>query len=115
LSVPIYFDHNAPRPVALGLRARDVDVVTALQDGASRMVDEQLLERATALGRLLFSQDKDLLRITRRWLQTGRDFAGLAYAPQTFRDYGRLLNDLELIAKVHELDEVRNQIFYLPL
>jgi hypothetical protein len=74
-----------------------------------------LLERATALGRLFFTRDRDFLRITHRWLATGRDFAGLAYTPQTYRDFGRMLGDLELIAMVHEPPEVHNQIFYIPL
>lgn len=115
MSVPVYFDHNAPRQAAQGLRRRDVDVLTALEDGATRLVDERLLEHATALGRLLFSQDKDLLRIAHRWLREGRDFAGIAYARQRFLDHGRMIEDLDLIAKVHEPHEVRNQIFYIPL
>jgi hypothetical protein len=108
-------DQNAPQPVTTGLRRRDVDVLTALEDGTDRLKDEPLLTRATSLGRLFFSRDRDLLRITHAWLAAGRDFAGLAYAPQTFRDFGKMLSDLELIAKAHEPHEVRNQIFYIPL
>ena len=115
MTVPIYFDHNAPRVVAAGLRARDVDVLTALEDGADRLRDEPLLERASALGRLLFSRDDDLLRIARRWLRERREFGGLAYAHQRHSDYGRLIADLELIARAHEPHEVVNQIFYIPL
>lgn len=115
MSVPLYFDHNASRPAAIGLRQRGLDVLTALEDEAARLADDILLERAAALGRLLFSQDQDMLRITRRWLHEERRFAGLAYAPQGVHDVGRLIEDLELIAKAHEPHEVRNQVFYLPL
>ena len=115
MSVGLYFDHHAPRPVALGLQRREVAVLTALEDRTDRVPDERLLERATELGRLLFTQDRGFLAIADHWIAGGRDFGGLAYAPQSFRDYGRLIDDLELIAKAHEPGEIRNQIFYLPL
>lgn len=65
-----------PRAVARGLSTREVDVLTAIADGADRTEDERLLVRATALGRLLVSHDKDFTGITTRWLRSGRTFAG---------------------------------------
>ena len=38
-----------------------LDVVTAFEDGASEMNDSELLNRAHELGRVLFTQDDDLL------------------------------------------------------
>ena len=38
-----------------------LDVVTAFEDGASEMNDSELLNRASELGRVLFTQDDDLL------------------------------------------------------
>ena len=55
-------DHNVPQPITDGLRLRGVDVLTAYEDGAHSLSDSELLDRATELGRLLFSQDADLLR-----------------------------------------------------
>lgn len=45
-----------------GLRLRAVDVLTAQEDDAGCLVDTALLDRATALGHVLFTQDEDLLR-----------------------------------------------------
>lgn len=50
-----------PRAVTVGLRQRGIDVLTAFEDGASEIDDASLLDRATALGRALFTQDADLL------------------------------------------------------
>ena len=61
MSVPLYMDHHVPRAITEGLRRRGVDVVTAEEDGTQRLEDPDLLDRATELGRPLFSQDRHLL------------------------------------------------------
>jgi hypothetical protein len=62
LSVALYMDVHVRRAVTAALRLRSVDVLTAQEDGAAEFDDGQLLRRATELGRVLFSQDEDLLR-----------------------------------------------------
>jgi len=54
-------DHNVPRAIALALRLRDVDVLTAVEDGSYELFDPDLVDRASALGRALFTRDDDLL------------------------------------------------------
>jgi hypothetical protein len=115
VSVPLYFDHNMPRAVVRGLRARGVDVLTAMADGADRAEDEAILERATILGRLLVSQDRDFTVIASRWLRSGRSFAGYARVPQRGMSIGAIIEQLEMLAKASEPDQVQNQVFYLPL
>lgn len=44
--------------VADGLRLRGVDVLTAQEDETTELQDPQLLNRATQLGRVFFTQDK---------------------------------------------------------
>jgi rRNA-processing protein FCF1 len=39
------------------LRRRGVDVITAQEDQSDRLPDDQLLERARILGRVLFTND----------------------------------------------------------
>jgi predicted nuclease of predicted toxin-antitoxin system len=60
----LYMDHHVHAAITDGLRRRGVEVITAQEDGAARFDDERLLERATQLGCILFSQDKDLLILT---------------------------------------------------
>ncbi len=55
MSVKLYMDVHVRRAVTDGLRLRGVDVLTALEDGAAELEDPALLDRATELGRVLFS------------------------------------------------------------
>lgn len=80
MTIRLYMDHHVPTPITEGLRRRNIDVVTAHEDGAAELDDEALLERANYLGRVLFSQDRDLLIIAHHWLETGREFSSLIYA-----------------------------------
>jgi predicted nuclease of predicted toxin-antitoxin system len=54
-------DVHVPRAITEGLQLRGVDVLTAQEDDARRLGDTELLDRATARGRVLFSRDGDLL------------------------------------------------------
>ena len=72
----LFMDHHVPFAITAGLRKRGVDVRTAEEDGSATLEDDPLLARATSLGRILFSQDEDLLVIAHQWLQSGREFAG---------------------------------------
>jgi predicted nuclease of predicted toxin-antitoxin system len=72
-------DHHVPRPITSGLRLRGVDVLTAAEDGADRLADTDLLDRATTLGRVLFSQDDDLLVEASRRQTAGIPFCGVIY------------------------------------
>lgn len=115
MSVPLYFDQNMPWVVAFALRARDVDVLLAFDDSRDQTPDEQLLERATALGRLLVSQDRDFTVITARWMREGRYFAGVARTPQRGMPIGAVIEQLEMLSKASDPFHLENQIWYLPL
>jgi predicted nuclease of predicted toxin-antitoxin system len=103
------------RAVTDGLRLHGVDVLTAQEDGASELTDPQLLSRATALGRILFSQDDDLLQEAERRQRSGASFAGVIYAHQLNISIGQCIDDLELIAQLTEPEEWINRLAYLPL
>ena len=62
MSLKLYMDVQARGAVTAGLRSRGVDVLTAQEDGARRLQDPEILDRAMALERVLFTQDDDLLR-----------------------------------------------------
>ena len=108
-------DVHVRRAVTDGLRLRGIDVLTAQEDGAGELRDPQLLNRATALGRILFSQDDALLREARQRQQSGEFFAGVVYAHQLNISIGQCIDDLELIAQLTEPEEWMNRLTYLPL
>jgi hypothetical protein len=97
------------------LRLRRIDVLTAQEDGARRLADGMLLDHAVALGRVLFSQDEELLREATQWQQRGVAFAGVVYAHQLTVTIGQCLRDLELIAQFGEPEDFANGVKYLPL
>lgn len=115
MSVKLYMDVHVRRAVTDGLRLRGVDVLTAREDGAAELEDDKLLDRATELNRILFSQDDDLLREANKRQQTGETFAGVIYAHQLNITVGQCIDDLELIAKATEPEEWLNNTVYLPL
>ncbi len=110
-----YMDHHVPAAITEGLRTRGVDVLTALEDGTAELEDFPLLERANELGRVLFTQDTDLLALANQWNQNGREFVGLFFGHQLHPTVGQAVRDLELAAGVLEPQDVRNLVEYLPL
>ncbi len=62
MAIQLYTDHNVPRSIADGLRSRGVEIVTSYEDGTNEFDDSELLDRATELGRVLFTRDYDLLQ-----------------------------------------------------
>jgi hypothetical protein len=108
-------DVHVRRAVTEGLRLRGVDVLTAQEDSAGGFDDPELLDRATALRRVLFTQDDDLLREAKRRQQSGQTFAGVIYAHQLNITVGQCIAELELIARATDPDEWLNHTEYLPL
>ena len=115
MSLPIYLDHNVSAAVADGLRRRNIDVLTALADHASESEDEEILERATSLGRILFTHDDDFLSIGAQWLASGQHFSGIVYTHQTRLAAAKIIDDLQLIAETLSAEEFRDRILYVPL
>ena len=114
MALKLYMDVHVPAAITEGLRRRLVDVVTSQDDGTREESDESLLTRSTELGRLLFSQDQDLLQIAHQWQQDQRSFAGLVFSPQN-ASVGRLIADLELVAHCCTQEEIANSVTFLPL
>jgi hypothetical protein len=108
-------DVHVRRAITEALRLRGVDVLTAQEDGAARLADPALLDRARQRGRVLFSQDEDLLAEATRRQRMGEPFVGVVYAHQLRVNIGRCIQDLELIAKATDAADWQNWVEYLPL
>lgn len=115
MSLAFYMDVHVPYPVTSALLARNVDVLTAQWDDTTRWNDAALLDRAGALGRVMVSQDEDLLAEAARRQREARPFAGLVYAHQRGITVARLIEDLELMAGALESAEIVNRVEFLPL
>lgn len=75
-------DHHVPRAITTGLRLRNIDVLTAFEDGAATFDDSALLDRALLRGHVLYSQGDDLLEEAARRQEAGIPFGGVIYAHQ---------------------------------
>jgi predicted nuclease of predicted toxin-antitoxin system len=115
VSIPLYMDEHVHRAISAGLRLRGVDVLTAQEDGRRQTTDDVLLDRATELQRVLFSQDEDLLAEATLRQEQGIGFAGVVYGHQLRITIGMCVRDLELIAKAGNPEDLANRVEYLPL
>ncbi len=108
-------DVHVPYAITTELRLRHVDVLTAQEDDARELEDSALLDRASSLGRILFTRDDDLLGEASRRQEVGAPFTGVIYAHQRKVTIGQCVEDLELIAQVCEQEDWLSRVEYLPL
>jgi predicted nuclease of predicted toxin-antitoxin system len=113
MSLGLYMDVHVPLPITRGLRRRGVDVLTAQEDNAQRLPDPQLLDRATSLGRILFSQDADLIAEAVRRQREREPFASVIYARQLDLSIGRCIADLEALSKAAISEDAQGQVIFL--
>lgn len=93
---------------------RDVDALTAFEDRAHLLPDSELLDRATALGRPLFSSDEDLIVEARRRQREGESFAGVIFAPQS-APVSTCIERLEILAQAGEPADFADWLLFVPL
>lgn len=115
MTVALYMDEHVHRAITTNLRLRGVDVLTAQEDGHRQASDDLLLDRATELRRVLFSQDEDLLAEANRRQRYAIPFAGVVYAHQLQVSIGACVHELELIARAADPEDLANRVEYLPL
>ena len=101
--------------ITAGLRLRGIDVLTSAEDGIAELDDDGVLQRATELQQVVFTQDDDFLVLADRWKSSSREFAGLVYTHQLAVTIGAAIRDLEVAARVLEPPEMRNEVLFLPI
>jgi hypothetical protein len=108
-------DVHVPAAVTSALRQKGVDVLRAQDDGAGTLDDGSLLDRATSLNRVTFSQDQDMLSEATARQRMGVSFAGVVYGHQLGVTIGQCIRDLEMIAKAGEPEDLAGRVEFLPL
>lgn len=89
-------------------------MLTAQEDGHDRASDELVLQRATELNRVIFTQDVLFRVLAEAWQRQARPFADLLFGPQLGGTIGQYVQDLELIANASEGGEWQNMVQFLP-
>jgi predicted nuclease of predicted toxin-antitoxin system len=110
-----YMDVQVRGAITDGLRRRGVDVLTAQEDGRRGSSDPDLLDRASELGRVLFTHDNDFLKEAAHRQMVGRVFQGVVYVHQLDLTIGQCIEELETLAKAGRPEDFENRIEYLPL
>jgi len=113
MSLRLYMDVHIPNAIADGLRRRGVDVLTAQEDASDTTPDSALLDRASSLGRVLFTYDDDLLVEAALRQVRGERFSGVIYAKVLEVSIGASVRYLELLAKVYDPEDVANIVTHL--
>ena len=114
MAVPLYLDVHVPAAIAVQLRRRGVDVLTAIEDGWDARPDDELLSRATELKRVLFTQDIRFQALAEDWQRQEHQFYGLIFGHQLRGTIGQYEEDLELVATASDPADWENRIEYLP-
>lgn len=115
MTIALYMDEHIRRAITNGLKLRGIDVITVQEDGRTGSPDSILLDRATELNRVIFTQDDDFLVIANCRQQERVKFSGVIYGHQQYVTVGECVRDLEIIAKSSEPEDLVNQVQYLPL
>lgn len=112
MPIALYMNQHIPQVTTTGLRLRGADVITAQEDGKSDLDDPELLDRAGELGRVLFTQDDDLLTEATKRQRKGIPFHGVIYLRVSI---GTCVRDLEIVAKAGVREDLVNTVEFLPL
>jgi hypothetical protein len=115
MPVSFYVDEQVQTAITRGLRRRGVDVLRVQDDGHGHTDDEIVLDRAAALGRVVFTRDDDFLRIAQARQVGGMSFVGVVYAKPDVVSIGQCVNDLETIAMACSPPDMADRVEYLPL
>ena len=115
MAIGLYFDVHVDQAIAAQLRLRQVDVLTAQEDGADQLSDDLLLERASRLGRPLITHDIRFKAMAVDWQSQPRPFCGLIFGHPLHVSIGQCVKDLELIAKATDPLDWISAIVRLPL
>lgn len=115
MSLSFYADEHIDISLCEQLRKHGVDIVRSVDDGMRSANDEDILERATNLGRIVFTHDDDFTVIGARKQSLFEHFAGVAYCHQYRLSFGQLISELKFLSDNYEPDEAAETVFFLPL
>src|ERR1700693_56759 len=113
--VRLYLDEDAMRKaLVFGLRARNVDVLTAAEAEMINRDDQDHLAAAAASGRGLYTFNvADYCVLHEAWLAEKRLHAGIIVAQQQRYSAGEELRRLMRLISTVTAEEMRNQIDFL--
>ena len=115
MKIRLYLDEDSMRlALIVALRARGVDVQSALGAGMIARSDEEHLQYAAADGRVLYSFNVgDFYHLHKRWQSLGRSHAGIVLAQQQKYSVGEQCRRLLRLISTMSAEEISNQVVFL--
>jgi hypothetical protein len=115
MTIRLYIDEDSmSRALVRALRARNVDVATALEEGMVERTDSAHLDYATAQGRVLFNFNVgDYYRLHTKYLASGKPHAGVIVSPQQRYYIGEQMRRLLRLAAARSAEQMCNRIEFL--
>jgi len=111
---PLYTDEGVDGAVVRGLRRLGWDVVRAIEVHPIGTSDEVHFKSAAEMGRLLVSNDQDMLTIAARQLRDGMEFPGLIFwLPDKYPRVGDILRAFAATATEAEINPGRGWVKFL--
>jgi predicted nuclease of predicted toxin-antitoxin system len=108
-TIRFHLDENCSKAIALGLRRHGVEVTTTPEARLLGAIDEEHAAFALSENRVVFTQDRDFLRINAARVP----HAGIAYCEKGTRSIGEIIAGLVLLWEIYEPDEMLNRVEYL--
>lgn len=102
------------RGLVRGLQARGIDVTTAFEVGTAGQDDEQQLESATQLGRVIFTFNvDDFCRLHAAYLESGRRHSGIVVAHRRRFTLGAQVHGLARLTTEVPAEEMVARLLFL--
>jgi predicted nuclease of predicted toxin-antitoxin system len=113
--IRLYFDEDSMRrSLVRALRARGVDVITALEAGMIEREDAEHLDYATEQGRVLCTFNVgDFYRLHADYVAHGRSHAGIILMRQQYYSVGEQMRRLLKLMASKSADEMKNWVEFL--
>jgi len=115
VTIRLYIDEDAmDKDLVQALRARGVDVMTALDAGMIERSDEEHLDYATAQSRVLYSFNAgDFYRLHTAYMTQGKSHAGIILARQQRYSVGEQMRRLLKLIATKSAEQMKDQVGFL--
>ena len=115
MTIRLYFDEDTIRhALAQALRARGMDVVTALEAGMMERADAEHLDYATSQERALFSFNvQDFYQLHTTYIAESKSHAGIILARQQTYSVGELMRRLLRLSAAKTPEQLKNSVEFL--
>jgi hypothetical protein len=114
MTIAFYMDHNVHGAIVAALRDAGIDVLTAYEDRFHAVDDARLLDRSTALNRILFTQDEDFFALAAQRQADGIRFCSILYAHPLQVPVGQCVRSLLFFARAATPPDLNSHLFRLP-